>query len=71
MVIFIWVNFSQGLKNQLNKVQNEAVRNVTGCTKLAAITNLCQEFGWETLSQRRRNYKLILSYKMVNGLNLS
>ena len=28
----IWDNLSQGLKDQLDKVQNEAARIVTGCT---------------------------------------
>ena len=64
----IWDNFPQGLKDQLDKAQNEAARIVTGCTKLVAIADLYQESGWETLSQRRRKHKLILFYKMVNGL---
>ena len=62
-------NFSQGLKDQLDKVQNEAACIVTGCTKLVAIRDLYQESGWETLSERRRKHKLILFYKMFNGLS--
>ena len=65
----VWVNFSQGLKDQLDKVQNEAARKVTGCTKLVAIRDLYQESGWETLSERRRKHKLMLFYKMINGLS--
>ena len=65
----VWDNFSQGLKDQLDKVQNEAARIVTGCTKLVAIRDLYQESGWETLSERRRKHKLILFYKMFNGLS--
>ena len=64
----IWDNFSQGLKDQLDKVQNEAARIVTGCTKLVAIRDLYQESGWETLSGRRRKHKLILFYKMFDGV---
>ena len=64
----IWDNVSQGLKDQLDKVQNEAARIVTGCTKLVSIIDLYQESGWETLCHRRRKHKLILFYKMVNGL---
>ena len=30
----IWNNLLQGLKVQLDKVQNEAARTVTGCTKV-------------------------------------
>ena len=64
----IWDNVSQGLKDQLDKVQNQAARIVTGCTKLVAIDDLYREVGWETLSQRRRKHKLFLFYKIVNGL---
>ena len=67
----IWDNLSQGLKDQLYKVQNEAARIVTGCTKLVAIADLIQESGWETLSERRRKHKLILFYKIVNGVSPS
>ena len=49
----VWDNFSQGLKDQLNKVENEAARIVTGCTRLVAIRDLYQESGWETLSETR------------------
>ena len=51
----VWDNFSQGLKDQLDKVQNEAARIVSGCTKLVDIRDLYQESEWETLSERRRN----------------
>ena len=64
----IWNNLSQELKSQLDKVQNEAARIVTGCTKLVSIVDLYHESGWETSSQRRRKHKLILFLKMVNGL---
>ena len=47
----IWDNLSQELKSQLDKVQNEAARIVTGCTKLVSIVDLYHESGWETLSQ--------------------
>ena len=61
-------NLSQGLKDQLDKVQNVAARNVTGCTKLVSIFDLYREAGWETLSQRRRKHTLILLYKMIYRL---
>ena len=65
----VWDNFSQGLKDQLDKVRNEAARIVTGCTKLVAIRDLYQESGWETLSERKRKHKLIFCYKMFSGLS--
>ena len=65
----IWDNLSQRLKDQLDKVQNEAERIVTGCTKLVAIAVLIQKSGRETLCERRRKHELINFYKMVNGLS--
>ena len=66
----IWMNLSQYQKDQIEKVQNEAARIVTGCSKLLSLTDLNKESGWETLSQRRYKHKLILFFKMVNGLSL-
>ena len=36
-------NFSQNLKDQLDKVQNEAAGIVTGCTKVVEISDLYKE----------------------------
>ena len=41
----IWDNLSQEMKDQLDKVQNEAARIVTGCTKLVSIVDLYHESG--------------------------
>ena len=36
-------NFSQNLKDQLDKAQNEAARIVTGCNKVVVISDLYKE----------------------------
>ena len=64
----IWINLSQHLKDQIEKVQNEAARIVTGYRKLVSLTDLNRESGWESLSERRYKHKLILFFKMINGL---
>ena len=63
----IWDNCTVNDKNELDKIQNEAGRIVTGATKLVSIHDLYSETGWETLSARRCKHKLILFYKMMNG----
>ena len=63
----IWNNIPQYLKDDLDKIQNEAARIVTGCSKLVSLSNLRQECGWESLSERRRKHKLTLFFKMVKG----
>ena len=44
------------------------MRIVTGATKLCSISKLYQDTGWETLEARRRKQKLIIFFKMINGL---
>ena len=63
----IWNNIPQYLKDDLDKIQNEAARIVKGCSKLVSLSNLQQECGWESLSERRRKHNLTLFYKMVKG----
>ena len=65
----VWDNCTQYEKNELEKIQNEAARIVTGSTKLASTRALYQEIKWDTLEERRRKHKLALFYKMVNCLS--
>ena len=55
----------------MDKIQNEAARIVTGCTKLVSIRNLYEETKWESLEERRKKHKLTLFYKMVNNFTPS
>ena len=64
----IWDNCTNYEKEELNKIQNEAARIVTGATKLISIENLYNETCWETFSDRRRKHKLVLLYKMINSM---
>ena len=63
-----WNNCTQYEVNELEKIQNEAARIVTGATKLVSINSLLTEIGWETLATRRKQHKLTLFYKMQNDL---
>ena len=53
--------------NELEKIQHEAARIVTGATKLISISSLLSETGWETRALRKRKHKLTLFYEMING----
>ena len=64
----VWDNASAESKKQLEAVHNEAARIITGGTKLCSIKNLLDDLGWESLQARREKHKLIIFYKMVNGL---
>lgn len=65
----VWDNCTQYEVNDLEKIQNEAARIVSGATKLVSINSLLLETGWETLSSRRRKHKLQLFFKMQNDLS--
>ena len=64
----IFDNCTQYEFNGIEKVQLEAARIVSGTTKLVSLALLYGELGWEQLSSRRRKYKLVLFYKIQNGL---
>lgn len=55
-------------RDELEKINQEAARIVTGTTKLVSIQKLMQETCWETLESRRQKHKLVLFYKMTKGL---
>ena len=64
----VWDNASTDSKKQLESVHNEAARIITGATKLCSIAKLHAYLGWESLQARRTKQKLIVFYKMINGL---
>ena len=55
-------------KKQLEAIHIEAARTITGATKLCSINRLLDELGWESLQNRRNKHKLIIFYKIMNGL---
>ena len=67
----VWNNCKQYEKLELDKIQNEAARIVTGTTKLISIQSLYDDTKWETLEERRRKGKLVLFYKMSDDLSPS
>ena len=64
----MWDNCTQQQMNDLEKIQIEVGRIVSGATKLVTLDLLYQELGWLKLSERRKLHKLFLFYKMENGL---
>ena len=57
-------NCSNALINDIEAVQHEAVRIVTGATKLCSIDRLISELNWDPLAKRKRKLRLILFFKM-------
>ena len=63
----VWDNCFEYEKDDLQKIQNEAARIVTGCTKLVSISTLNKEVNWQSLQDRRNQHKLITFYKMTRS----
>ena len=55
--------------NEIEKIQLEAGRIVTGATKLVEIDRLYKQLGWLKLSERRDLHNLFLFFKMNHGLS--
>ena len=64
----IWDNCNKEEKSKLESVQTEAMRIVTGATKLCSIEKLYKDTGLETLQTRHNKQKLQIFYKMGNRI---
>ena len=66
----VWNNAPRHDKyfNDLERLQIDAARVVTGTNRYASKQLLYVETGWETLSSRREKQRLVLFYKIFNSL---
>ncbi len=56
------------LSQRLEAIQLDAARTCTGAFLSTNSISLLDELGWNSLAERRKNHKLILYYKISNGL---
>ena len=61
----VWDNCSAYLQSELEAIQTEAARIVTGATKLCNIQGLMADLKWDTLASRRKKHRLV---QMNNGM---
>ncbi len=64
----MWDNCTLYDANLLESVQVEAARIITGLRINSSKTKLYKELGWEALFKRRENHRLVLMFKIINGL---
>jgi hypothetical protein len=64
----VWDNITQQDEFELEKIQLEACRILTGTTKLVSIANLYEDICIQPLKVRCYSHKQILLYKMFNNL---
>ena len=62
----IWDNCFNYAKDEIEKIQIEAGRIVTGATKSCFASKILEETGWESLDTRRRKHRLTTFYKMTS-----
>ena len=62
----IWDDCSEGDSIRLENFQLTAARIITGAKKGTSHQSIYNETSWETLSERRKNTKLIHMHKIVN-----
>ena len=55
----LWDNCSMHEKEDLDRIQDEAARIVTGATKLVSLMLLHNDVFWDLLQERRQQHKLI------------
>ena len=65
----VWDPYTQGLQDELEKVQNRAARFVTRNNILeeGSMTGILEQLKWESLKKRRKDNRLILLYKGLKG----
>ena len=54
--------------SRLESMQYNAALAITGAWRGTSREKLHQELGWESLSDRRRYRRLVLFFKVINGL---
>ena len=65
----VWDPHCNGLNDELENVQKRAARFVTRnySYETGSMTGILEELKWETLQKRRKDNRLILMYKGLNG----
>ena len=64
----VWDNCTEYDKADLERIQYEAARTITGLTKSVSNAKLLKEIGWITLEKRREMQKLLFIFKYKLGL---
>ena len=65
----VWDNITSHDEIELEKIQQDAARIISGGTRLASLQNLYNETALEPLKNRRTKHKLTNFYKMYNSIS--
>ena len=64
----VWDGCTNTLKDELEKLNLDAIRTIIGAVRGTSHHKLYRESGLISLRERRNRHKLMIFYKMVNGL---
>ena len=64
----VWDGCTQYEKENIERLQHEAARLVTGLTRSCSLDNLYREIGWISLQDRRKYQKLVMAFKIKMGI---
>ena len=64
----VWDNCTDLLSDELESLHLDAIRTIIGAVRGTSHIKLYTESGFVTLKERRRRHKLVMYFKMVNGL---
>ena len=63
----VWDGIPEYLVERIEKVQIESLRIISGLTISCSLQNIYRETGFRPLSERRKEHRLIMMYKILNG----
>ena len=65
----VWDPYQKYNSEKIERVQRQAARFVKSrYSRYSSVSDMLDELGWTPLSQRRQEARLILFYKIINGL---
>ena len=65
----VWDPYQKYNSDNVERVQRRGTRFVKSrYTRYSSVSDMLEELGWPPVSQRRQEVRLILFYKIINGL---
>ena len=65
----VWHPHKKSNKDKIEKVQRRAARSVSNnFRRKASVSEMLHNLGWQSLDSRRQDQRLVLFYKIINGL---
>jgi len=65
----VWDPYTKSNINKIEMIQRRAARYVCNdYRRTSSVTEMLQQLGWKSLEQRRKIIRLIMMYKLLNGL---